>query len=225
MDLKDADKLLNPAPLPLEMGIQRLPSGVLCVAARTHMPGCTGKMLEWWFRFAPDDRQYTWWHPGDHIASKWWETSPETHIGSTHDVVERIGGAEALHLWIAFQDPTETFSADQYAHALERGDIATAICAHIGVGDEPPRDVRGRPRNGRMTHVARDTPYGCTLRSRFWLGEGLRALPEQLEEMFPDAVGLGLMKHAFTEYFYLSRFLPSLYIAEQRELEPVPVPW
>jgi hypothetical protein len=33
------------------------------------------------------------------------------------------------------------------------------------------------------------------------------------------------MKHAYSEFFYLSRFLPSLYIAEQRELEAVPVPW
>ena len=41
----------------------------------------------------------------------------------------------------------------------------------------------------------------------------------------PDEVGLGLMKHAYSEFFYLSKFLPSLYIAEQRDTEPVPQPW
>jgi hypothetical protein len=225
MEFKDADKLLDPAPLPLEMGIHRLPSGVLCVAARTHMLNCTGRMFEWWFRFAPDDQQYVWWHPGDHVSSKWWETSPDTHIGSTHDAVERIGGDEALHLFIAFHDPTETFSANAYTTAVEQGNISAAICARMGTGDEPLRDEHGRPRNGRMTHVARDTDYGCVLRSRFWLGEGLGVSPEQLHTMIPDHVGLGLMKHAYSEFFYLSRFLPSLYIAEQREHEHVPAPW
>jgi hypothetical protein len=37
---------------------------VLCVAARTHMLDCPGKMLGWRFRFAADDQQYAWWHPG-----------------------------------------------------------------------------------------------------------------------------------------------------------------
>jgi DAPG hydrolase PhiG domain len=76
-----------------------------------------------------------------------------------------------------------------------------------------------------MTHVARDTPYGCVLRSRFWLGAGLGGSPEELRALFPDEVGLELMKHAYSEFFYLSRFLPSLYIAEQRESEPAPLPW
>jgi hypothetical protein len=225
MEFKDADALLNPSPLPLEMGVQRLPSGVLCVAARTDMPGCKGRMFEWWFRFAPDDQQYAWWHPADHVSSKWWETSPDTHVGSTHEVEERIGGDEVLRLFIAFHDPTETFSADAFAAARERGDVSAAICARLGIGNEPPRDEQGRPRNGRMTHVARDTPYGCVLRSRFWLGEGLGASPEELQGMIPDEVGLGLMKHAYSEFFYLSHFMPSLYIAEQREVEPIPLPW
>jgi hypothetical protein len=33
------------------------------------------------------------------------------------------------------------------------------------------------------------------------------------------------MQHAYTEFHYLSKFLPSLYIAENRELEPPPFPW
>jgi len=33
------------------------------------------------------------------------------------------------------------------------------------------------------------------------------------------------MKHAYSEFFYLSRFLPSLYIAERRESEQIPLPW
>lgn len=63
------------------------------------------------------------------------------------------------------------------------------------------------------------------MRTRFWLGAGLDAPGEQLRELLPDALGLGLMKHAYSEFQFLSRFLPSLYIAEQRDEEPVPLPW
>lgn len=225
MEFSQADHLLKPDPLPLEMGIERLDSGVLHVAARTDMPACKSRMFEWWFRFAPDDEQYSWWHPGDHVSSTWWETSPNTHIGSTHEVRERIGGEEVLRLWIAFHEPTETFSRSAWEEALSGGNVCTAVCARIGMGDDPPRDESGRPGGGRMTHVARDTPYGCVLRSHFWLGEGLGAPADELKQLLPDEVGLGLMKHAYSEFFYLSRFLPSLYIAEQRESEEVPAPW
>ncbi len=61
------------------------------------------------------------------------------------EVEERIGRDEVLRLWIAFHDPTETFSADGYQTAVEGGDISTAVCARIGIGDEPPRDEHGRP--------------------------------------------------------------------------------
>jgi hypothetical protein len=33
------------------------------------------------------------------------------------------------------------------------------------------------------------------------------------------------MRHANTEFKYLSRFLPSLYVADRREAEPVELPW
>lgn len=33
------------------------------------------------------------------------------------------------------------------------------------------------------------------------------------------------MKHAYTEFHYLSRFLPSLSIAERRDEEPLALPW
>ena len=89
VELDDAAVLLNPEPLSLEMGIQRLPSGQLHVAARTDMYRCSGAMFEWWFRFAPDTQQYSWWHPLDHVSSGWRETNPRTHVGSTHLVEEK----------------------------------------------------------------------------------------------------------------------------------------
>lgn len=218
VELDQAHVLLDPDPLPLEMGIQRLDSGQLHVAARTDMHRCKGRMFEWWFRFAPDTQQYAWWHPVDHVSSDWLETSPTTHVGSTHLVVEKLGGDDILTLHIRFEDPAITFGEEAVRAARDNGDVSALVCAHIGFGDEPPRDEKGRPIGGRMAHIGRDTEWGMVLRSRFWLGVDT---PEQV----PDEIGLGLVKHAYTEFHYLSRFLPSLYIAENRESEVPPFPW
>src|SRR4051794_14152957 len=218
VELDEAAALLDPSPLPLEMGIQRLPSGQLHVAARTDMYRCNGEMFEWWFRFAPDTQQYTWWHPLDHVSSEWRETNPRTHIGSTHIVDEKIGGDEVLSLQINFQDPAITFGQEAVDSARESGAVSALVCAHLGFGDDPPRDDAGRPIGGRLAHIGRDTDWGMVLRSRFWLGVGA---PEPV----PDVVGLGLMQHAYTEFHYLSKFLPSLYIAENRETAAPVLPW
>lgn len=218
VELDQAAELLNPGPLRLEMGIHRLESGQLHVAARTDMHRCKGHMFEWWFRFAPDTQQYAWWHPIDHVSSEWRETNPRTHIGSTHVVEEKLGGDEVLSLLINFQDPALTFGQDAVREAREGGAVSGLVCAHLGLSADPPRDEAGRPIGGRMAHIARDTEWGMVLRSRFWLGVGL---PDEV----PEELGLGLMQHAYTEFHYLSRFLPSLYIAENRASEPPPFPW
>lgn len=222
-ELKDvAPRLLDPAPLSLEMGVVRLGSGVLHVAARTDMFECSGKMFEWWFRFACDTEQYAWWHPLDHGESRWMETSPQTHIGSTHLVTERLGpDAPFEEIHINFVDPAELFG-NAHQDALERGDVSFVVAAQVGFGAEPVRDERGRPNMARMAHIARDTPWGMVLRSRFWLGEGTGAPPGVLREMVPDQIGLGLLHHAHTEFKYLSRILPPLYAAETKETT---VPW
>lgn len=220
-----AADLLDPAPHPVEMGVVRCPSGPLHVAARTDMPGCQGRMFEWWFRFAPDDRQYAWWHPLDHVSSQWRETSATTHIGSTHLVEERLGPDPTVHqLQIHFVDPRELFGS-AYDGALERDDVSGCVAAQIGIGPEPLRDERGRPSMGRMAHICRDTDTGMILRSRFWLGEGTGLAAAELRQVIPDALGLGLMQHAHTEFKYLSRFLPALYAAENRDRETVALPW
>jgi len=224
MEFTDARALLSPDPLYLEMGVERLPSGQLHVAARTDMHGCKGRMFEWWFGWGPLTREYAWWHPMDHISSEWLDLVPGNAIGSTHVVEEKLGGDEIHTARIRFHDPAEIFD-DELAKARDRGDVTAAVTANIGLGPEPPRDAEGRPLGGRLIHLARDTTYGCVLRSNFWLGWGLDVPPEALAAEIPVQLGLDLMKHAYTEFHYLSRFLPSLYIAERREEEVPPLPW
>ena len=61
MELQEADRLLDPAPMMIETGVERLDSGGLRVAARTDMLDCRGEMFEWWFQSAPDTGRYAWW--------------------------------------------------------------------------------------------------------------------------------------------------------------------
>ena len=225
MELAAADRLLDPSPMMVETGVERLESGGLRVAARTDMPGCTGAMFEWWFGSGPDTTRYKWWHPGDHVSSEWLEWSPGKNIGTTHVVKERLAGSEEIYdLQIRFIDPTEIFDADKYEAARAGGDASVAICATLGIGEEPMRDDQGRPANGKMCHLGRDTEFGLVLRSSFWLGGGVDAPPEELRAAIPDQLGLSLMAHAHTEWKMLARFLPSLYAAEA-EGEGTAIPW
>lgn len=179
MDFSAAARLLDPAPLHLEMGIERLPSGVLHVAAHTDMHGCAGRMFDWWFRWFHTTQHYTWWHPVDHVASAWQGWAPGRYVGATN------------------------------------------------VGDEPLRDAQGRPIGGRLIHVARDTAFGCVLRSHFWIGQDLAGVapPEAIAEVATEELGFGLLRHAYNEMSFLARFLPSLYVAENRATERPALPW
>lgn len=71
-----------------------------------------------------------------------------------------------------------------------------------------------------MVHVVRDTDQGAVLRSRFVLG-----LDAGVSHPVPDAIGLGLLQHCYTEFSYLAKVLPSLYWADPANRADVPVLW
>ena len=227
MDFSQATRLLEPAPLRLEMGIERLASGVLHVAARTDMHGCSGRMFDWWFRWFHTTQHYVWWHPVDHVSSTWESWAPGRYVGATHVVEERLSGPDVHRIHVHFLEPAEVFGAGACEQKLADGSISAAVVASTGIGAEPARDERGRPIGGRLAHVARDTSFGCTLRSHFWLGHDLagRAEPAQIAALAPDELGFGLLRHAYNEFTFLSRILPALYVAENRERERPVLPW
>jgi len=228
MQLNEVDRLLDPTPLPLETGYERLPDGVLHVACRTDLHGCTGEMFEWWFRSRPNTQQYIWWHPVDHLHSEWEGGSPDTHIGSSHLADEYFTGLPAQKVLIQFRPNEEFFDASAYAASRTEGRISASVCARIGMSWEPPRLPDGRVLGGRLLHMGRDTPWGCALRSHFYMGQDLPASgmsPEQVTEMVPEVFAQALVQHCYNEFTFLSRFLPSLFIGEHRDTRKVAVPW
>lgn len=228
MNLADLAPLLNPEPLKLETGYERLPDGSLHVAARTDMPACTGEMFDWWFRWFNTDQHYAWWHPVDHVSARWdarWSLGGP-YIGATCVADEKLTGDEVYRLFIHFVDPSELLSQGALAAARENKHVSAVVAALVGFGDNPPI-IDGRPRGGRLVHVARDTPTGVALRSHFFLGTDLvgQMSPAQIEETIPDSIGSGLLRHAYNEFTFLSRILPALFIAENRDRRRVELPW
>ena len=222
------DRLLAPAPMPIEMGYERLPSGVAHIACRTDLHGCSGEMLEWWFRFRPNTQHYIWWHPVDHISSEWLEVKESTHIGAIHQVEERFTGSPAKQLLIQLREPAEFFSGEALSAARAAGHVSGLVCGRGGESWQAPRDPAGRVMGTRLIHVARDTDWGCVLRSHFYLGHDLPLIgktPEQIRTMIPDEVAPSLLQHCYNEFRFLSRFLPSMFIAENRATHPVSLPW
>jgi hypothetical protein len=219
MEFSEVKRLLNPEPMPLEMGIERVDDDVLHVAVRTLMPGCTGAMFQWWFGWGAKTREYLWWHPEEHVFSDWLDLPADgSGIGSEHVVKEQLGGEEVHDLRIKFHDPVEIFGAD-LAAARKLNDVSATVTANTGMGENPPRTEDGRPLGGRLVHVGRDTDFGLQLRSHFFLGWGLP------DVRVPDEAGLGLIKHSYAEWLHLARFLPALYAGENRDRVRPPEAW
>jgi hypothetical protein len=225
---QQCDRLLDPTPLALEMGYERLDDGVLHVAARTDMHQCTGAMFEWWFRSRPGTREYVWWHPLDHVSSEWREFRPDTHVGSIHQVVEGFTGSPPEPLSIQFRDPEEFFDPAGLSAARSSGAVSVVICARAGPGFEPRRGADGAIIGSRMIHLGRDTPWGLALRSHFFLGHDLPSLgasPAELVQMLKEDHAPRLLQHCYDEFRNLSQFLPSLYAAEARTAEATSRAW
>ena len=232
MQFSEVNRLLDPNPMPLEMGFERLENGVAHVATRTDMHGCTGAMFEWWFRFKPDTLQYSWWHPLDHGPSHWKTTNNETvngtHVGAEHWIEESFGAIPSEPLIVQFRDPSEFFDLNLFNAALEHSHISGAVVGRIAVGHQPPRLPNGAVLGGRLLHIPRDTPWGCVLRSHFFVGQDLPATgasPQDVANIVKDDFMPALMRHAYEEFTYLSRFLPSLYAAENPTSKPGISPW
>jgi len=209
MELTQLDALLNPFPLALETGVERLPDGSLHVAVRTDMHQCTGEMFEWWFRSRPNTQHYVWWHPIDHLSSEWQgDLSDSTHVGSEHIVKEKLTDVPSQDLVIQFRDPAEFLDQAGYQQARKTGAVSAAVLGRVGFGHDGPRTDDGAVLGGRLLHIGRDTDWGLAMRSHFYLGADLPTTgltPAQVTEEVPTHLGFALLQHAYNEFTYLSR--------------------
>jgi hypothetical protein len=205
MELTDANQLLDHPYLPLENGWVRFPDGRAHVAVRTHMIGCKGQMIEWWFGYIHTTEQYRWWHPRDHVFSDWQgERGTGRYIGGTHLVHEYVGPTLSK-LRINFRKPSDILDTSKF----EKASISAAIYARGGPLDSTEWFAH-------VLHLVNDTPEGCVMRSRFWLGY-IEPTPassptlEVMKDLIPDQRLQGLQKHCSEEMSILGGFLPAIY--------------
>jgi phloretin hydrolase len=219
LPLSELDRLLDPAPLPVETGWCTLADGVGYVAVRTPMPGVSGEMIDWWFDWHPrDPLRYRIWHPDAHEGNSVEAPAKpraKYHWGAVHHPVEDVGTG-TVHARIAFQPPTAIgFSTD----ALDDPAVATIACGEVG-------DDRRRVRHSIMAHVFLEDGEGVALRSHFWLGAAIRPyLPAALAApagralnnrlvrglALPSDLPRSLSRHCAEEYANLGALLPELW--------------
>lgn len=219
LPLAGIDRLLDPAPLPVETGWCFTQERIGRVAVRTEMPGVSAEMVEWWFDWHPrDPDRYRLWHPlahHDNSIEPPVAQGAKPHWGAVHHPVEDVGtGVERIR--IAFQPPSAIgFSTD----ALDDPNVATIVCGYVG-------DDTRRLRHSVMAHVFLNGEEGLALRSHFWLGAAIRPyLPTPLAApiaaiadnrlvrrfSLPADLPRSLATHCAEEYANLAALLPELY--------------
>jgi hypothetical protein len=203
--IKGANQLLDSFYLPFESGWKRLDTGVINIAVRTHMIGVAPAVVDWWISFLHHSEEYRWWHPRDHVFSDWEAgCEPGKYLGRTHLAHEYIG-PHLYKLKIHFRDPGEILDKRRFPEAK----VGTAIYGYVGAIGEDAWF-------GRLLHLIQETPEGCVMRSRFWLGEidpvpNPKPTHEMLEKLVPDELGAGLFAHCCEEMSILADFLPTVY--------------
>jgi len=221
----EVERLLEPGHLPLETGHTTLPDGSVFVSTLTRFPGSTPEMIDWWFGWHGEETErYKLWHPQAHLFTQWrfprtdapGLTDRQKYLGNTSWVDEYVG-PEIQRLAIRFVEPGE-IGLDE--SRFEAAGVGTAVCARVGFSDRPV-DA------GYLVHLMRETPDGCEMRSRFWLGEAhLRFLPESnpidrllqtgvaRRALLPRRLGRYLLIHCAEEMNHLASFLPELHAQE-----------
>lgn len=195
-------------------GVWRHDDGTLSVACTTIMPGVTAAMWDWWFGWhSLSGARYRLWHPEAHkrawLAEDRRALPPgrPRYVGNVSAVDEKIGSTLS-RLAIGFVPPAE-FGFDPASVDAQ----GTAICATVAL-----RDLGLRI--GRLVHLVVDDDTGCTMHSRFHLGQfasPLPLLPALLNRpllrrrLANDALGLALLRHCAEEMHHLAALLPTLH--------------
>ena len=184
MLFEEANRLIEPGYTALETGCFALPNGQMHVAVHTRLPGRRAKMVDRWFRHLDTTEQYRVWEPGSHIRLVWDASRRPGVLAGSGAAVWLNLGRGIMALRIHFHQPREFLKTS----VVENADELAAVCANVYDLDRNPL--------GRFIHLARDTDFGCEVRSRFWL---FKASPRQ---------AMSVMKYCLEVMGRLAEFLP-----------------
>ncbi|KAH8748662.1 PhlG protein [Diaporthe sp. PMI_573] len=226
LPLSQIRRLLDPGDHAVENGWYVYPDGTGYVASKTHFPGCTGEMIDWWFWWhSVEGERYALWYPYNHcdVRSAYsvpiLEREDVSHrhkwLGSTHTVSEFIGPVH-MELRIEFKEPGY-FGLGTWEELKEAG-YEAAVCGLLWDKTLPLKV-------GDMIHLWRKTDNGLELRSRYYLAHevyvdilGLKVYVDWLGGLLGikraaagEKVAYEQLLHDQTEFTNLASFLPEIY--------------
>lgn len=190
---EEVNQLLEPGHLSIETGYFRLSNGDMHVRVLGMVPGGKGIMLDWWIGNITNNELFRMWHPKEHdtlVRDNNWPKGPWKpgfHEGASHVAVQTVGGV-TIEIRMRFVTPSE-FGFDM-ARFKDAG-VTACICGNSYDMDDNPV--------GSVVHLARDTEYGCEVRSLFWLPK------------VPEEAAKGLLEHALVENGLFAVMVPGLY--------------
>ena len=215
--ISQINDLLKPGYLPMELGVCTFPDGSALFANHIMMPDVTPEMFAWFMNWFPwEDVRYKIWVPGFHYGTylsdetkKLFSDQSRTYAckvrGTSRSIFEDMGGGLA-ELSMTFPLPAELgFDMAIYPKEPEEG----FICLVRGTNQTTKTDII-------LCHQMRPLPTGGSeLRSRFWVGYGLKnsapalTLPPGVK--VDRAVVRYMWNHNILEYSRLRDLLPLLY--------------
>lgn len=156
MLFENINQLLEPGHLPMETGYCRLSDGSMYVAVLTRMSGCKSRWVEWWFKHETQKERMR------DKKSTGEKTLPMNKTNGDYDFHADYQGRYVMEKRM----PNISFKVvnpDEYFDASKLKESRTRV---VLVGHRFTTDGN---LFGHTVHLARDTSYGCEMRSNFWL--------------------------------------------------------
>lgn len=236
MPIEDRSDLFNAGVQSVEIGYCAMPDGTGFVANRTFFPNATPRMFDWWMAFHPlsGDRLAAW-LPNAHLDS--FVEDPSLFCDSSgfslatrnwnkdHYPAEGLTSLEESgYCDLRFFNPDD-FGLDRLKMLVSP--VKAFSCASvmfygpslIMFGEDNMKKILAEDPNARVPfncflHTIRPVEGGCELRSRFWVGKGMKegkpynTLPEGMDA---EAISWVMLRHTIQEMSNLASFLPEMY--------------
>ncbi|MCO6181114.1 DAPG hydrolase family protein [Ciceribacter sp. RN22] len=216
--------LIDPEYKTAEHGYAVLGDQMAYAQSHMFMPGVTTDMFKWWFTWHPIEKErYMLWFPQAHIDNSVEDPSrlanpslsyEERLYGNPNRIQEWIGPSR-LDAIIHFTDPSLLGFDGDKLRKLGFTASASGVCYATPAPDIPFT---------LMVHLARDTPAGLELFSRYWIGahpdmarfRNAEKAPGMLRQIgfnaeVAEMTAYEMSVHDLTEFNHLARVLPALY--------------